>query len=81
MVPLFWDVLETQEDSSHTTPELRLRHYGQEDHVRIFSKADFVDRLARAGFEVIELGPSYFDEKQLRENAISQNSILYVCTK
>ena len=81
MVPLFWDVKDTIEDSSHNTDELRLKYYGQDDHVRLFARSDFLNRLKNAGFQVAELRPSQFDQKKIMENAISDNSILYVCTK
>lgn len=81
MVPLFWDVENTVEDASHNTDELRLKYYGQEDHVRLFSKKDFLNCLTKAGFKVEQLEPSDFDELKVKENAISSNSILYVCSK
>ena len=46
----------TFEDSAYNTPELRLLHYGQDDHVRIYGK-DFLQRLRDSEFnvDVIEL--------------------------
>jgi SAM-dependent methyltransferase len=41
----------TLEDPAVRTPAERLRVYGQEDHARRYG-ADFVDRLAEAGFSV-----------------------------
>ncbi len=81
MVPLFWDVLATVEDESHNTDELRLKHYGQNDHVRLFSRQDFLDRLNESGFKVTQLRPTKFDQQKIKENAIADNSILYVCSK
>jgi SAM-dependent methyltransferase len=43
---------ETYEDFSKTTPEEKLKHFGQEDHVRIYSLAGLKSRLEKAGFEV-----------------------------
>ena len=80
MVPLFWDVKETVEDIKHDTNELRLKHYGQDDHVRLFSRQDFLNRLNVAGFKVEQLLPTEFDQKKIKQNAISDNSILYVCS-
>jgi len=39
------------EDTNINTEELRLRFYGQEDHVRVYGQ-DLVSRLESAGFEV-----------------------------
>jgi len=41
----------TFEDPAIRTPEERLVHYGQEDHVRAYG-LDYADRLREAGFEV-----------------------------
>lgn len=48
-VPILREV--TYEDSSVTTPEARLRVFGQADHVRMYG-LDYADRLREAGFEV-----------------------------
>ncbi len=49
--PVDWDRPSTFEDWSITSPAERLRHFGQEDHVRIYG-ADYVDRLQSSGFDV-----------------------------
>lgn len=41
----------TFEDNSINTPELRLKHYGQSDHLRIYG-LDFEKRLESVGFNV-----------------------------
>ncbi|MEO8474626.1 MAG: methyltransferase domain-containing protein [Chryseolinea sp.] len=81
MVPLFWDVKETVEEAGADSEELRYKFYGQADHVRLFSKSDFIARLHNAGFLVSQVTPNKLDNKMVRENAISENSILYVCSK
>ncbi len=45
---------EIYEDSSITTTEERLKHFGQEDHVRIYSVAGLVARLKKSGFSTVE---------------------------
>ncbi|HYF50255.1 MAG TPA: methyltransferase domain-containing protein [Planctomycetota bacterium] len=49
MVPITADA--TIEDRSATSPEERLRLFGQADHVRRYGR-DFTSRLQKAGFEV-----------------------------
>lgn len=39
------------EDFQIKTPEERLKHFGQEDHVRIYSVESLVQRLQKAGFQ------------------------------
>ena len=40
------------EDPNITSPEDRLRHFGQADHVRIYSAEGLQKRLQGVGFEV-----------------------------
>jgi len=49
--PLDLSLRATYEDASITTPEGRLRAYGQSDHVRCYGR-DYRDRLEAAGFVV-----------------------------
>jgi SAM-dependent methyltransferase len=43
---------EVYEDPSITNPEEREKHFGQKDHVRIYSAEGLMKRLAEAGFKV-----------------------------
>lgn len=40
------------EDASIVTPEERLKHFGQEDHVRVYSVEGLKERLEQQGFKV-----------------------------
>ena len=53
---------QTDEDSTITTPEGRLQHFGQKDHVRIFGD-DLKERLEEAGFSVSMIDASAFSSK------------------
>lgn len=46
-----YDETKTFEDERYNTPELRTKHYGQFDHVRLYG-SDFKDRLIESGFNV-----------------------------
>jgi predicted SAM-dependent methyltransferase len=81
MVPLFWDVFETVEDPTITSPEQRCRLFGQEDHVRLFSRHDLLKRIEAAGFTIQQLLSRDFDQELIHQNAIPDNSILYVCRR
>ena len=50
---------ETYEDDSIVDPHQRLAHFGQSDHVRIYSGEGFLTRLIEAGFDV-EVDPFVF---------------------
>ena len=61
LVPDGWAILDapvderrevTYEDPSITSPAGRRRHFGQWDHVRVYGR-DYVDLLARGGFDVV----------------------------
>ena len=43
----------TLEDPTITSPADRMKHYGQDDHVRLYGR-DYADRLRSAGFTVSE---------------------------
>ncbi len=51
-VPMDYAREETYEDFSITSPQERLKAFGQEDHVRWYGK-DYPKRLERAGFNVL----------------------------
>lgn len=44
------------EDPSIQSPEERAKHFGQHDHVRVYSQQGLADRLRKAGFNVSILG-------------------------
>jgi len=52
-VPIDYNREQTYEDFSITTPEGRLKAFGQHDHVRWYGR-DYKDRLAKVGFQVVE---------------------------
>lgn len=51
LVPVDESLESTFEDRSIVSPEERLRHYGQEDHARLYGR-DYGDRLRAPGFEL-----------------------------
>jgi hypothetical protein len=81
MVPIVHGVEETHEDPAIDTPELRWRYYGSDDHLRQYGKADFINRLTAAGFEVDQLGAATFGKESFRCAGIAPDSILYVARK
>jgi SAM-dependent methyltransferase len=53
MLPVIEGWSKTYENKAVTTPEERMRHYGQSDHVRYYG-ADVRDRIRGAGFKLDE---------------------------
>lgn len=56
LVPISMINKEVTEDDSIVTPAERLRHFGQDDHVRIYNHNGLIQRAQSAGFKV-----SYFE--------------------
>lgn len=81
MVPIIHGLDQTHEDSAIDTPELRWKHYGQDDHVRQYGKRDFLARLGAAGFRVDQFGIAYFGDESFRRAGIANDSVLYVVRK
>jgi len=80
MIPVDINRKETYEDFSKITPEDRLKHFEQEDHVRIYG-FDYIDRLKNAGFDVS--ANNYI--QVLSDNIIGKHKlkdeIIYFCRK
>jgi SAM-dependent methyltransferase len=80
LVPINADV--TFEDPTITDPEMRLKLFGQEDHVRRYGP-DFADRLRDAGFTVAVVTAHDFltdQEIAMARLDVETESIFY-CTK
>jgi hypothetical protein len=81
LTPILRGLDESYEDPSVTTPEQRLFHFGQDDHVRVYAKRDFILRLEGAGFRVEALGKAHFGPEQMKRSGITEDSVLYVVHK
>ena len=81
MVPILLSIKNTIENPSYNTEELRWKYYGQGDHLRIYSKNDFLKLLYSVGFKVNELGVNYFGRDTFNKSGITQKSVLYLCKK
>jgi predicted SAM-dependent methyltransferase len=81
MVPILLSLNNTYEDMSIIKEEDRLIHFGQEDHVRIYEKSDFILRLKNAGFNVNMFGVSNFGEDSFKKIGLNGTSVLYIVEK
>lgn len=66
------------EDPSIRTPEERQKHYGQADHVRIYSVGGLAKRLSIAGFQV---EVKAFTEKPGNKNGFKEQEYVLVAKK
>ena len=81
MVPIALDVDVVDEDPTVTDEAERWRRFGQHDHVRLYSKQGFVERIRQAGFDVTELGGDHFGSEKLAPLAVLRDSVLYVVSR
>lgn len=80
LIPLDLNQAETDEEWGCSEEE-NWRRFGQGDHVRKYSKNDFIKRLESVGFFVHQLGERYFGSNNFKKNALTKTSTLYVVTK
>jgi SAM-dependent methyltransferase len=81
VVPIVLAAIEIDEDPSLTDAAERWRRFGQDDHVRLYSKEGFLKRVAEAGFTARQLGFEHFGKKTFALHGITERSILYVVEK
>jgi SAM-dependent methyltransferase len=81
MVPIVLCVKEIDEDPSVVDEGERWRRFGQHDHVRLYSKRGFIERVKAAGFLIHQHGEQFFGAREFIRSGISAQSILYVVEK
>lgn len=79
MVPQKGDV--TKEDPSIVTPEERLKHFGQKDHVRFYG-LDIIERMRSVNFDVSTLSSAdLFDREEVYRYNLFWLTRVYQCRK
>jgi SAM-dependent methyltransferase len=81
MAPIMLTIDSTYEDWTKVTETERLKHFGLEDHVRVYAKWDFIDSLKTAGFQVRQLGINHFGKDVFKTCGLSKTGVLYVVEK
>ncbi len=81
MVPILLNLQEDFEDWTKTSEEECWKYFGQNDHVRVYSKPGFTRKLQEAGFKLDQLGVDYFGQEVFEKYGIHPRSVLYVCRK
>lgn len=81
MVPILLTAEHTDEDPDETDANVRWARFGQDDHVRMYAKHDFMSRIRGGGFELLELDSRSFGPGTFRQHGITEQSILYIGTK
>ncbi len=80
-IPQDLNLDKTYEDFSISSPEERMKHFGQYDHVRIYGR-DYFKRLRKVGFQVDEIDySSKLDPKLVDKYRLAKGEVLPVCYK
>ena len=79
--PIFLHLDSSYENPSPATDNERWKHFGQNDHVRLYSKSDFINRLVSNGFSVKALDVNYFGKEVFDKIAVTEKSVLYVANR
>lgn len=78
MVPILLTATETDEDPDEQSEDERWARFGQDDHVRMYAKHDFIARLKRGGFQVSSLDTQAFGDGVFKQHGITEQSVLYI---
>lgn len=79
--PIYGHLETTYEDKSITDPKEREKHFGQDDHVRIYGR-DYGDRLRMGGFHVMEdTFAADMPEEDRKKYGLMKEEIMYFCKK
>lgn len=81
MVPIILSIDRIDEDPLLLDVGERWRRFGQDDHVRMYSRNGLIERAEGAGFTVRQYGRGYFGADVFKKHGISEKSILYVVEK
>jgi predicted SAM-dependent methyltransferase len=81
MVPIVTTIEETLEDDKIVSEADRWKYYGQNDHVRQYSRKGFVRRLEEGGFKVRLLGVDFFGKELFEKSGVHKRSVLYIVEK
>lgn len=81
VVPINLGLEEDFEDPTKTSESDRWKYFGQNDHVRVYSKKGFVSKLESVGFQVHQYGVDFFGMAEFERCGVHPRSILYVVTK
>lgn len=76
-VPIALALASTREGDGSESPADKIRLYGQDDHVRIYTRADYVARLREAGFAVTEYNAFAEQPEAARRLRLEPREVLF----
>jgi len=81
MAPIITTLPKTIEDPSITDESERWRLFGQNDHVRLYARKEYTERIKAVGFQLDELDISFFGIRVFKMLGLKQSSVLYIANK
>jgi len=63
------------------TDDDRWENYGQNDHLRLYAKADFIERIIESGFTLYQYDIKYFGKTTFKRLGLKPTSVLYIVKK
>lgn len=81
MVPIILSIEKTLEHLNVTTDAERWKYFGQNDHIRLYAKNDYISRITQQGFHVQELDKGYFGKIMFTRLGLKPTSVLYIVEK
>jgi SAM-dependent methyltransferase len=81
IVPIIIDLKSTIELSNITSDEDRWKYYGQNDHVRLYSHNDFINKILKTGLKIEQYKIDFFGENLFNKLGLKKTSVLYIVNK
>lgn len=81
VVPLDLNKAKIDEDPNCTDVAERWRRFGQDDHIRAYTKEIFLQRLESVGLKVEQFDKEFFGAAKMAENGLIESSVVYVVRK
>ncbi len=81
MTPVLQNFEGIDEDPECKDVAERWRRFGQDDHIRLYSKKVFTQRLKTAGFTITEITKNEIGEKEAFKHGLPCNIHLYIVSK
>ena len=81
-VPIALKLDRTIEDPTAVTESERIERFGQEDHVRLYTRPDYIQRLEAAGFSVTaENYPTVLGHEKVERFGLVEKEEVFLCSK
>jgi len=81
MVPISLNLNNDYENNNNISESERWKHFGQNDHLRLYSKRGFLEKVKNAGFSLKQLDVDYFGKDIFTKSGINNRSVLYIVEK